>query len=165
MSDKISINVFSRKSISEAIERVQMLQDKIEGKHQQTVEQLTQIGYEYMMTIVKIDGGELADSITLEFDSESNTGRIRVGSDYAIFVEYGTGVVGASSPHPEPAPGWTYDVNAHGEKGWTYFDAKQNRYRWTKGQSASAFVYRTLQYMKSQAGEVLRVNMGSDAIG
>jgi len=161
MSDKISINVFSRKSISDAISLVQKKQDEIEGGHSKTVEQLTQIGYEYMMTIVKVESGELADSITWEYDAETKTGRIKVGSDYAIFVEYGTGIVGASNPHPEPAPGWTYDVNEHGEKGWTYFDEKQNRYRWTKGQPASAFVYRTKEYMKSLAGETLRVNMSN----
>lgn len=158
MSDKISVNIFSRKSISDAISLVQKKQDEVEGKYQRTVEQLTQIGYEYMLTIVKMDSGELADSITWEFDSETNTGRIKVGSSYAIFVEYGTGIVGASNPHPEPAPGWTYDVNAHGEAGWTYFDEKLQKFRWTKGQPASAFVYRTMEYMKTQAGNVLNVN-------
>lgn len=159
MSEKISVDVFSRKSISEAIERMKVLQDKIEGDHQKSVQELTQIGYEYMMLLVKVESGELADSITWEFDEKSNTGRIKVGADYAIFVEYGTGIVGANNPHPEPAPGWTYDVNEHGEKGWTYWDEKQQRYRWTKGQPASAFVYRTAEYMKSHAGEVLKVDL------
>ena len=161
MSDKISINVFSRKSISDAISLAQKKQDEIEGGHSKTVEQLTQIGYEYMMTIVKVESGELSDSITWEYDPDTKTGRIKVGSDYAIFVEYGTGIVGASNPHPEPAPGWAYDANEHGESGWTYFDEKQNRYRWTKGQPTSAFVYRTKEYMKSIAGETLRVNMSN----
>jgi hypothetical protein len=158
MSDKISINVFSRKSISDALSLLQKKQDEIEGNYQRTVEQLTQIGYEYMMSIVKIDSGELAESISWEYDAETNTGRIRVGSSYAIFVEYGTGVVGAANPHPQPAEGWTYDVNSHGEAGWSYWDDKRQRYFHTKGQPASAFVYRTMEYMKSQAGKVLQVN-------
>jgi hypothetical protein len=158
MSDKISINVFSRKSIQDALSLMQKKQDEVEGSYQRTVEQLTQIGYEYMMGIVKMDSGELAESISWEYDASTNTGRIRVGASYAIFVEYGTGVVGAANPHPQPAEGWTYDANAHGEAGWIYFDEGQQKCFHTKGQPASAFVYRTMEYMKSQAGEVLNVN-------
>lgn len=159
MSNKISIDVFSKKSISDAISLLRKQQDSIESGYQKSVEQLVQIGYEYMMQLVKVDSGELANSITWEYDAATNTGRIKVGSDYAIFVEYGTGIVGANSPHPQPAEGWTYDKNAHGETGWTYWDEKQQKFRWTKGQPATAFVYKTMQYMKQQAGKVLRVNM------
>lgn len=173
MAEKIKINVFSRKSISDAISRVQKKQDDIEGNYSKTVEQLTQIGFEYMLTIVKMESGALADSITWEYDPETKTGRIKVGAAYAIFVEYGTGVRGAASPHPEKIPGWTYDVNGHGEAGWWYpttaSDPNPTKKQasdgsWiahTKGQPASAFVYRTYQYMKKHAGEVLRVNMGN----
>lgn len=161
MNEKISINIFSRSSIADAKERLMQIADKVDGGSREAVKKLTQIGYEYIMTIVPIESGELADSITWEYDEGTNTGKIIIGSNYALFVEYGTGIVGAQNPHPEPAPGWTYDVNAHGEKGWTYFDEKQNRYRWTKGEPAHAFVYKTREYMKSLAGETLRVSMGN----
>lgn len=161
MSEKISINVFSRSSIENAKQLLMKKADKIDGGTRRTVEELVQMGYEYMMSIVPIESGDLAESISWEYDKATNTGRIIIGSDYAIFVEYGTGIVGATSPHPEPAPGWKYDVNNHGEKGWTYFDTKQNRYRWTKGESAHAFVYRTREFMKQHAGETLKVNMGN----
>ena len=159
MSETISFNVFSRSSIAKAKERLTKIQQKVEGGSADAVRNLTQAGYEYMLTLAPIESGELVESITWEYDEQTNTGRIRVGADYALFVEYGTGIVGAQNPHPEPAPGWTYDVNAHGEKGWTYFDAKQNRYRWTKGEPAHAFVYKTREYMKSIADEKLRVAM------
>ena len=97
------------------------------------------------------------NSLTSE---NTNSGRIHVGSDYAIFVEYGTGIVGAQNPHPQPAPGWSYDVNEHGEKGWVYFDRKQNRKRWTKGEVAHAFVYRTREFMRQHAIDTLKVNVG-----
>lgn len=161
MSQKISFNAFSASSIQAAKSQLMKYADKIDGGSREAVKKLTQIGYEYMMSIVKVGSGELAESISWEYDEATNTGRIIVGADYAIFVEYGTGIVGATHPHPELAPGWTYDVNAHGEKGWTYFDAKQNRYRWTKGEPANAFVYKTREYMKSVAGDTLRVSMGS----
>lgn len=157
--NKISIDVFNKRSISDAISLLRKEQDRVEENYQKSVEELTQIGYEYMLSIVKFDTGELANSITWEYDVSTNIGRIIVGSDYAIFVEYGTGIVGANNPHPQPAPGWTYDKNSHGEAGWSYWDDKQQCFRWTKGQAATAFVYRTMEYMKSQAGDVLRVNM------
>lgn len=161
MNQKININVFSRSSIENAKQLLMKKADKIDGGCREAVEKLTQIGYEYMMTIVPIESGDLAESISWEYDKSTNTGRIRIGSDYAIFVEYGTGIVGAQNPHPQPASGWSYDVNEHGEKGWKYFDKKQNRWRWTKGEPAHAFVYRTREYMESMTNETLKVSMGN----
>lgn len=161
MSEKISINIFSPSSIENAKQLLMKKADKIDSGTRQTVEELTQMGYEYMMSIVPVESGDLAESISWEYDQSTNTGRILVGTNYAIFVENGTGIVGANSPHPEPAPGWKYDVNGHGEKGWSYFDTKQNRYRWTKGEPAHAFVYRTREFMRQHAGETLKVNMGN----
>ena len=159
MNEKISINIFSRSSIENAKQLLMQKADKIDGGTRRAVEELVQMGYEYMMSIVPIESGDLAESISWEYDEATNTGRIIIGSDYAIFVEYGTGIVGANSPHPEPAPGWSYDVNAHGEKGWAYFDEKQNRWRWTKGEPAHAFVYKTREYMRSISDEKLKVAM------
>lgn len=37
------------------------------------------------------------------------------------YLEFGTGIVGASKPHPEASKnGWRYDINKHGDKGWTF---------------------------------------------
>lgn len=159
MSEKISINVFSRSSINNAKELLMKKADKIDNGTRRAVEELTQKGYEYMMSIVPIESGELAESISWEYNPETNTGRILVDADYAIFVEYGTGIVGANNPHPEPAAGWTYDYNNHGEAGWTYFDSKKHRFFHTKGQPPTAFVYRTREFMRQQAGETLKVNI------
>lgn len=38
----------------------------------------------------------------------------------ATYSEYGTGIIGSQTPHPDPKMGWKYDVNEHGEKGWRY---------------------------------------------
>ena len=160
MSEKISINVFSRSSIQNAKDLLMKKADAIDGGTRKAVAELTQKGYEYMLSIVKVDSGELAGSISWEYDEKANTGKILVGSDYAIFVEYGTGIRGRDSPHPEPAPGWVYDHNGHGEKGWSFKDRNGN-WHTTQGQPASAFVYRTREYMRQQAGETLKVNMGN----
>ena len=160
MNDKdITIDIFDRNSIQKAINTLSKDKEKINSGFIKSVEELTRMGYEYMRSIVKIDSGELAGSITYEYDKQSNTGKILVGASYAIFVEYGTGIVGKSNPHPEPIAGWTYDAGGHGEAGWTYYDEKQGKYCHTYGQGASAFVYRTVEYLKQQADEIVRVNM------
>lgn len=45
------------------------------------------------------------------------------GFDLAKAVEYGTGIVGAGSIASGEAAkdGWQYDVNNHGQSGWTYY--------------------------------------------
>lgn len=152
------IDVFSFNSIRNAKDLLIKYRDDIEYKTDLSVKQLTQIGYEYMMSIIKFDSGELASSISWEYDKAENKGVIKVGADYAIFVEFGTGIVGANSPHPEPES-WNYDVNNHGENGWWYYDFKQDRFRWTKGQPASAFVYRALEFMRENSVNILSVNL------
>lgn len=153
----MKVDVFDLNSIKQAKDLLTKYRDDIEYQTNQTVKRLTQMGYEYMMSIVKIDSGELASSISWNYDKAQNKGVIKVGADYAIFVEFGTGIVGANSPHPEP-DGWQYDVNSHGENGWWYSDEKQNRIRWTKGQPASAFVYKTLEYMKKEAINEVKIS-------
>lgn len=158
----MKVDVFNLNSIKNVRDLLIKYRDDVEYQTDQTVKHLTQIGYEYMMSIVKFDSGELASSISWDFDSKQNKGTIKIGADYAIFVEFGTGIVGANSPHPEPE-NWQYDVNSHGENGWWYFDEKQNRLRWTKGQEASAFVYKTLEYMKKEAINGVKIKIsGSD---
>lgn len=41
--------------------------------------------------------------------------------DDMYYLEFGTGIVGAKKPHPEASKiGWSYDINKHGDKGWTF---------------------------------------------
>lgn len=65
------------------------------------------------------------------------------GFDLAKAVEYGTGIIGASSSGAEYAGnnGWQYDVNGHGNKGWFYVDSNGELF-WTKGM-AGRLIYLT----------------------
>lgn len=154
----MKIDVFSLDSIKNAKDQLLKYRNAIKVRADLTVKQLTQLGYEYMRSIVKYDSGELLSSISWNYDKIQNEGVIEVGADYAVFVEFGTGIVGAVSPHPAPK-NWQYDVNSHGDAGWWYYDQKQDRLRWTKGQAASAFVYKTLEFMKKEAAGILKVNL------
>lgn len=87
---------------------------------------------------------------------------IVIGSDYASFMEYGTGIVGQNSPHPNAAKvGWIYDVNDHGYSGWWYPTTEEalsrypnspkrviggQVYGFTRGQESKPFVYKTWLY-------------------
>lgn len=66
------------------------------------------------------------------------------GENYALYVEYGTGIVGQGSPHPVP---WAYDINDHGEKGWTYF--KEGSWHHTRGMPARPYMYDTIRWVRS----------------
>lgn len=68
---------------------------------------------------------------------------------WAKFVEFGTGIVGERSPHPNSSIiGWKYDVNEHGEKGWFYF--RDGEWYWTKGMPSRPFMYETAMELQQE---------------
>lgn len=100
-----------------------------------------------------------------------------------MFVEFGTGIVGAGGPeHPflrgSHQVDWEYDDKGHGESGWwyptTYDDPnttkefrpagknkKGESYRagwwaWTKGQESRPFLYNTWLYISRSATETVQ---------
>lgn len=156
----MKINAFSLNSVNSAIKKLQKHRNNFENDMKNQVLELTKKGYDFMLSVVRKDTGELKNSITWEFDEAKQKGIIKIGADYAVFVEYSTGIVGANSPHPELQEVWQYDINSHGMAGWWYFDKKQNKLRWTRGQSANAFVYKTFKFLEKEAenGMVVRMN-------
>lgn len=81
-----------------------------------------------------------------------------INSEYAIYVEMGTGIVGEINPHPDPKKydiSWEYDVEGHGDDGWKYLDDK-NKLRWTKGQPSRPYIYQTYKWAESSISNVIR---------
>ena len=116
------------------------------------------------MTLYGLATSPLMNKISV--DPSSNGIKISIG-DYGMYVEFGTGIVGASNPHPHP---WIYDVNGHGEKGWFYpTDASDPNpwkhyyngklYAWTKGQKARPFMYNTWLWGTRSATQIIRKNI------
>lgn len=92
------------------------------------------------------DTGKLLSSIVEEHSG--NYGFVKCKCGYAVFVEFGTGVVGGRSSHPDISiAGWKYDVNGHGELGWWY-PGKDGNYHWTKGMPSRPFMYNTAQQLR-----------------
>lgn len=98
-----------------------------------------------------IDTGELISAVS--YPEQIAPGKYRItlrvdngqGDNYALFVEYGTGVVGASSPHPEAGEkGWSYAVGSKifttkdGRVGWIY-PTDEGGFRFTEGQVSRPF--------------------------
>lgn len=94
---------------------------------------------------------------------------LTAGADYAMFVEYGTGIVGATNPHPHP---WAYDINGHGDNGWYYpttdDDPNPNKhvyngqlYAWTKGMPSRPFMYKAWLWGTRSATQIIKKNINN----
>lgn len=93
------------------------------------------------------DTGKLLSSIVGEHSG--NYGYVKCKCGYAVYVEFGTGVVGSRKPHPDISiVGWKYDVNGHGELGWWY-RGKDGTLYWTKGFESRLFMYNTAQQLRT----------------
>lgn len=72
--------------------------------------------------------GHLRSSITTEILDGGMTGKVNVGANYAIYVEFGTGIYakGPGGSRAKKIP-------------WTYFDEERGKFVTTKGQQAQPF--------------------------
>lgn len=104
------------------------------------------------------DTGKLLSSIVGEHSG--NYGYVKCKCGYAVYVEFGTGVVGGRKPHPDIAilggrsPSYkgktytSYDSQGHGELGWWY-RGKDGTLYWTKGFESRPFMYNTAQQLRT----------------
>lgn len=151
---KIKMRLTSR-SIEEAIREVKQYKQQLDERVKALIRALVDKGVEIAKAQVRelnaVYTGQLEESITGFFDEETGIGIIRTDCPYAVYVEFGTGVVGQRNPHPEPIEGWEYDVNEHGDAGWWYFNERDQKWHWTKGMKSRPFMYNTLQILKAEA--------------
>lgn len=142
-----------KESIENAIKAVEDLENDLGKAMTHLIEELTVKGVEFArMEIVMfdkpaVDSGALMDSIAPAMLNDRE-GVVTTGVMYAAFVEYGTGVVGAEEPHPEPN-GYKYDVNGHGWDGWVY--GYNGTFHRTYGMPARPFMYGTLRDLETFA--------------
>ena len=144
------------KDIDRVIREVNAYRDEVIRKCNELIRQLTEYGYEFakfeVLRLGSFDTGNLADSIEGFFDEQSRVGFVKADCWYAVYVEYGTGVVGAGQAHPAAGThGWVYDINHHGESGWVYWSGRDGQFHWTKGQPSHPFMYNTMRELQQQA--------------
>jgi len=106
-----------------------------------------------------IDTGKLISSLETEYQGVvdgKETFSIYTDCEYAKYVEFGFGIVGQGSPHPDTSIlGWKYDINDHGESGWHYM-GEDGEWHWSKGQPSKPFMYETGKQLKAKVLEIAR---------
>lgn len=153
----------NEKDLNRAIRELEEYRKEFLRKCNELIRQLTERGEEvaklFVVELGAFDTGNLHDSIHGYFDPDVGVGFIRAECWYAVYVEYGTGVVGANARHPLAADhGWVYDINHHGDNGWVYFSAHdgQCQFHHTKGQPSSPFMYSTFRFLQQRARDIAR---------
>ena len=104
--------------------------------------------------------GSLENSIFSK--QRKNKGTFGVESEYAKFVEYGTGIVGENNPHPEPGD-WEYNVPSEHKTldgGWVYYDEHLNRFQFTYGAVSKPFMYHTYYDLRDISIEIAKRIVG-----
>ena len=160
MNKRIVIKL-SEDSISKAIREVEKCKGELKNKVHLLIEKLTDYGVEVAKAQVRELGafytGELEESITGYYSPSTQVGIIKTDVPYAVYVEFGTGVVGKDSSHPvADLEGWIYDVNNHGEAGWLYFNDRDQKWHWTKGMGSRPFMYNTVQILEMECMRIAK---------
>ena len=158
MPKKITIHALSKSSIENAIKQLRAYQNDLTYKCQLLAEKLSENGVEIArVQIADIDAiftSELLSSIHAEYKGSTKGGSVWsvvAGTDHAMFVEFGTGIVGKQSPYPgefpdgvswEYASGKTIRQLADGRYGWFYKD-DDGQWWFTEGMPSRPFMYYT----------------------
>lgn len=154
MSKTISFSL-SAFSVGQAVQELEDYIKQVEDSAGELVKRLTEEGVNVAIVRIAmlgaVDTGELSDSIDGYYSESTHTGFVFAGAPYAIFVEYGTGIVGSHAKHPGGEGwdiGWEHDVNGHGEAGWSYISDRDGKLHWTKGQISRPFMYETQKHLE-----------------
>lgn len=144
------------KSIAEAIRELQQYQKEVESKTRLLVQRLTDFGVEMarvkIVNLGAVDSGELLSGVDGYYSPTLGVGFVRVASDHAAFVEFGTGVVGQQNPHQNgeylSKASWGYATGQkifttqNGKVGWIY-PTDDGGFRFTEGMKSRPFMYQT----------------------
>lgn len=88
------------------------------------------------------DSGYLRQSIEVEILNGGLSARVVVGADYAIYIEYGTGI---------------YAVNGNGRQdGWTYFSDKFGEFVFTEGMKPQPFWFDSIEVARAHFKREMR---------
>ena len=142
--------------IEKAIKELNDYAKEVEVKTKLLVSNLTTLGADIarvkIVGLGAIDTGELLSSVSGYFDYLTNSGYVKVTNDHAAFVEFGTGVVGQSSPHTNgeylAKASWKYAIGGKifttkdGRVGWIY-PTDDGEFRFTEGIESRPFMYQT----------------------
>lgn len=157
-------------AIDRAISEVRLFNGMLKMAMQSLIDYLAEKGVEVARAeLIFFDdpaymSGALSESV--QYRSSKGEAVITAGEglqtkygSYAMFVEYGTGIVGDENPNPQAAEvGYQYDVHGHGHHGWWYpapWGTMQaddgTMLAWTKGMPPRPFMQHTLYDLEDEA--------------
>lgn len=97
MKKKIEIDPFDKRSIAKAINELDNYYEQLEEKCKKLVLKLAEHGAEVAKaTIASLpySTGDLLNNIYAVYDEKNHCAMLKADSDHAVFVEFGTGLVG-----------------------------------------------------------------------
>lgn len=169
---RITMNL-SVKSIQNAIKQIENYQTSLNRKAELLAKKLAERGVDvaksYIVDMDAIFTGELKNSLRAEKkDSDKENFKFAVVADskHAIFVEVGTGTVGAATPYPGKLPvmyaqGKHFVTLEHsfgkypaGTYGWFY--ERDGKVYFTEGMPSRPFMYKTGLDLRKIVGEVAK---------
>lgn len=159
MKAKITVKTLNTKSIDKAIAEIKGRKKYTEARVRSISKALEKRGEEIARERIAhyTNGtGNLANHIVVwtEYVDGKFKTYIKLDTEYAAYVEFGTGIVGAADDHPRASQRWAYDVNQHGEAGWIY--PKDGEFYWTQGEPAKPIMYETLQLLKAEFPAIVK---------
>jgi len=132
-----------RNDIAKVIDQVQGYKAELQEKTDRLIQEVIEDGAKYLRNeIVQLDAvetGELLNSISTNYDTTNQVGTIYSTAPHAIFVEYGTGVRGQTTPHPSGFGQYS------DKERWFYFDEREGRWRMTCGMESRPIFWNTAQ--------------------
>lgn len=142
-------------SLDKLLSELREYQKKIEQAPARIVENLADFGENQIQrgiqSIIDRDGNYLAKAGSYVF---GGAGLAYMEGDQAAYLEYGTGVVGKNSPHPQAnEAGWQYNTGKtiNPKTGdWSYWDSVKGKYIHTKGIPAQMPVFNAALEMRKQ---------------
>ena len=125
----------------------------LENELKNAVTQATGITLSAAKNLCPVDTGNLRGTIHMGVNvtSEGITGQVYTACEYAMYVEFGTGIVGELSRHPAAGKLGVSYANYP----WTYTpDGGQTFYR-TRGYVAQPFMYRALKWNEATIKRII----------
>ena len=164
------MDVLSISSIENLKKQLEEYKKSLNTKCEILVSRLAELGVEVAKaSIVDLDAvftGELYGSIS--YNKVSNDGKrvifaVVADSEHAIYVEMGTGIVGAESPYPGNLPavyaqGKTIRQLADGRYGWFY--ERDGKWYFTEGMPSRPFMYFATMEMYNQVIKIAKEVFG-----
>ena len=101
-----------------------------------------------------VDTGALRESIHTKVEKNGNEvkGVVYTATEYAPFVEFGTGTKGQGT-YPQQIDGLNLQYR---QDGWAFEDPKTGETIWTHGQEAQPFMYPALEMNKKKVESILQ---------